>query len=50
MAMLRHFGGEANTEAAASLDDALDDIDRAVRALEGDQLVAAEIDRLVASS
>jgi hypothetical protein len=50
MAMLRYFGGEANTEAAAGLDDALDDIDRAVRALEGDQLVAAEIDRLVASS
>ena len=50
MAMLRHFEGEANTAAAAGLDDALDDIDRAVRALEGDQLVAAEIDRLVASS
>ena len=45
MAMLRHFGGAANTEAAAGLDDALDDIDRAVRALEDDdqQLVTATL-------
>lgn len=40
MAMLTHFGGAANTEAAAGLDDALDDVDRAVRALEGDQQLA----------